>query len=160
INFGILVAGYYLLGRKPIAAALQSRRDGIAKDIEEAQRMRREAEERASIYQAKLEKLEEEVRTAREALVRAGEAERGGINDEDDAKADWMRRDAKFLVEQEQKQIRLAPLRDTVDAAVTAAEELLKRRVSPSDHERLAEEYLADLGGKKAAPEGARAARV
>jgi F-type H+-transporting ATPase subunit b len=160
VNFGILAAGYYLLGRKPIAAALQSRRDAIAKEIEEAQKMRQEAEARAMIYQAKLERLEEEVRTAREALIRAGEAERDRIVAEAEAKAERMRKDAEFLVAQELKQIRLDLWRDTLDAAVTAAEELLKQRVTQTDQERIAEDYLTDLGAKpspgRAPPQAAR----
>lgn len=149
INFGILVAGYYLLGRKPIAAALKSRRDTIAKDIEEAQRMRAEAEERAKIYQAKLEKLEEEVELAREGLVKAGEAERDRLLLEAEAKAERLRRDTEFLVEQELKQVRVDLLRETVEAAVAAAEQLLQSRVTAADQERIADDYLADLGGKK-----------
>jgi F0F1-type ATP synthase membrane subunit b/b' len=152
VNFGILVAGYYLLGRKPIAAGLQSRRDRIAKEIEEAQKMRREAEARAKLYQGKLEKLEDEVRIAREGLVRAGEAERDRIVLEAEAKGERMRKDAQFLVEQELKQIRIDLQRETVEAAITAAEELLKKRVTMADQERLAEEYLSDLGGKPARP--------
>lgn len=148
INFGILVAGYYLLGRKPIAAGLQSRRDRIAKEIEEAQRMRREAEERAKLYQGKLDKLEQEVRLAREALVRAGEAEHDRIVREAEAKGERMRKDAEFMVEQELKQIRIDLQRETVETAIAAAEELLKKRVTMADQERLAEDYLADLGGK------------
>lgn len=152
VNFGILVAGYYLLGRKPIAAALQSRRDTISKDIEEAQKMRREAEARAEMYQAKLSHLEEEVRNAREALVRAGEAERDRIVSDAEAKAERMRKDAEFLVEQELKQIRQDLWKDTVEVAVTAAEDLLKKRVTAADQERIAEDYLADLGGRRPAP--------
>jgi F-type H+-transporting ATPase subunit b len=148
VNFAILVAGYYLLGRKPIAAALKGRRDSIAKEIEDAQRMRREAEERAKTYQAKLEHLQEEVRAAQEALVRTGEAERDRIVAEADAKAERMRADATFLVEQEIKQIRQDLWRDALETAVTAAEQLLAHRVTGTDHERLAEDYLADLGPK------------
>lgn len=148
VNFGILVAGYYLLGRKPIAAGLQSRRDRIAREIEEAQKMRREAEERAKFYQVKLEKLTEEVRTAREGLVRAGEAERDRLVREAEAKGERMKKDAEFLVEQELKQIRVDLQRETVEAAIAAAEELLKKRVTMADQERLAEDYLSDLGGK------------
>jgi F-type H+-transporting ATPase subunit b len=152
INFGILAAGYYLLGRKPIAAALQSRRDTIAKDIDEAQRMRHEAEARAATYQAKLARLEEEVQQAREALVRAGEAERDRIVTEAEAKAERMRKDAEFLVEQEMKQLRQDLWRDTVEVAVTAAEDLLRKRVTAADQERIAEDYLADLGGRRSIP--------
>jgi F0F1-type ATP synthase membrane subunit b/b' len=148
INFGILASGYYLLGKKPIAEGLQARRDGIAREIEEAARMKHEAEERATRYQAKLELLEQEVVAAREALVRSGEAERDRIVKDAEAKAERMHKDAEFLVEQELKQIRLDLWRDAVDTAVVAAEELLKKRVTPADQERLAEDYLADLGGR------------
>ena len=148
INFGILAAGYYLLGKKPIADGLLARRDAIAKDIEEAARMKHEAEERAKKYQAKLELLELEVVAAREALVRSGEAERDRIVKDAEAKAERMRKDAEFLVDQELKQIRLDLWRDAVDTAVTAAEELLKKRVTPADQERLAEDYLVDLGSR------------
>jgi F-type H+-transporting ATPase subunit b len=145
VNFALLAGGYYLFGKKPIAAALQVRRDSIAKDIEEAARMRIEAEERAKKYQAKLESLEKEVALAREALVRAGEAERERIVREAEAKAERMRKDAVFLVEQELKQMRLDLWREAVDAAVLAAEELLKSRITAEDHGRLAEDFLAGL---------------
>jgi F-type H+-transporting ATPase subunit b len=148
INFGILVGGYYLLGKDSIAAGLKSRREGIQKELEEAARMKAEAEERAKKYQARLATLEQEMETAREALVRAGEAERERIVKDAEAKAERMRKDAEFLVEQELKQIRLDLWRDAVDTAITAAGELLKKRVTPADQERLAEEYLADLGSK------------
>jgi F-type H+-transporting ATPase subunit b len=148
INFGILAAAYYLLGKKPVAAGLQSRRDSISKEIEEAQRMKHEAEERAKVYQGKLEKLEEELHAARASLLNAGEAEGERIVREAEAKAERMRKDAEFLVEQEMKQIRGDLWRETVVAAVAAAEELLKKRVTQADQERLAEDYLSDLGGK------------
>jgi F0F1-type ATP synthase membrane subunit b/b' len=151
INFGILAAGYYLFGKKGIAEGLQARRDTIAKDIEEAQRLKHEAEERAKKYQAKLEQLEQEVVSAREALLRSGEAERDRIVREAEAKAERMRKDAEFLVQQEIKQIRVDLWRDAVETAVTAAEELLKKRVTPADQERLAEDYLSDLGGPSGA---------
>jgi len=158
INFAVLAAGYYLLGKKGVSDGLQSRRDTIAKDIEDAQRMKHEAEERAKVYQDKLAKLEEEMATARTSLVHAGEAEQERMVREAEAKAERMRKDAEFLVEQELKQIRGDLLREAVETAVRAAEELLKARVTPADHERLAEDYLADLGRAKAAPAGGRSA--
>jgi F-type H+-transporting ATPase subunit b len=157
INFGILIGGYYLLGKKPIAAGLQHRRDTIAKDIDEAQRMKEEAEARAKTYQAKLDRVEEEARMAREDLLRTGEAERERLVRDAQAKAERMRRDAEFLVQQELKQIRLDLMRDTVKAAVTAAAELLAARVTSEDQERLAEAYLDELAGSTPAAATAHA---
>jgi F0F1-type ATP synthase membrane subunit b/b' len=158
INFGVLAAAYYLLGKRGVVEGLQARRDHIAKDIEDAQRMKHEAEERAKVYQQKLATLEQEMRTARDSLVRAGEAEQERIVRDAEAKAERMRKDAEFLVEQEIKQIRGDLLREAVEAAVAAAESLLKARVTPADHERLAEDYLADLGRSKTAAAGGRSA--
>lgn len=149
VNFGILAAGYYLIGRKPIAAALQNRRDSIAREIEEAQRIKSEAEARAKVYQAKLEALEGDLFAAREALLRAGEAERDRIVAEAEAKADRIRKDAEFIALQELKQIRQDLWREVLESATLAAEELLKNRVTAADQERLAEDYLTELGGKK-----------
>jgi F-type H+-transporting ATPase subunit b len=148
LNFAILIGIYVAFGKKPIAEALKMRRANVAKQIEEAQRMKAEAEERAKIYQAKLEHLEEELAATRAALVEAGKGDRDRIVREAEEKADRLERDATFLIEQEMKQLRQDLMRSTVEIAVQAAEELLKKRVTPADQERLADEYLAELTHK------------
>jgi F0F1-type ATP synthase membrane subunit b/b' len=145
INFGLLAYGYYRFGKKPVADALQKNRDSIAKEIEEAQRMKREAEGRAKQYQAKLQHLEAELAETRQALEQAGKAEHDRIVKEAEEKAARMQKDAAFLLEQEGKQLRLDLQREAVTAALAAAEELLKKRVTGADQERLAEEFLASL---------------
>ena len=62
---------------------------------------------------------------------------------EAEEKAARMQKDAAFLLEQEAKQMRLDLQREAVEAALAAAEELLTKRVTPADQERLAEEFLA-----------------
>ncbi|MGH7330421.1 MAG: ATP synthase F0 subunit B, partial [Polyangiaceae bacterium] len=67
LNFGILVFLYWRLGKKPIKDALKDRRASIAKEIEEAQKMKKEAKQRAKKYQAKLEGLDQELEGAKQA---------------------------------------------------------------------------------------------
>jgi F-type H+-transporting ATPase subunit b len=148
INFGLLLAIYYFFGKKPIGDALQNRRATVAKEIEEAQRMKREAEARAERYQTKLSHLEEELAATRQALLDAGKGERDRIIKEAEEKAARMQRDAMFRIEQELKQVRQEILQETIDVTVAAAEELLRRRVTPADQERLAEDYLAEITAK------------
>ena len=157
INFGILMIMYYSLGKKPIAEALKNRRASVSKEIEEAQKMRAEAEARALKYQQKLRDLEGELIETRSALKAAGEAERDRIVREAEEKAGRMERDAKFLVEQELKQMRAELTREAVEMAVAAAEEMLRKRITPADQERLAEDYLSQLGAKR--PSGSQEAR-
>ncbi len=146
INFAVLLAIFYFFGKKPIAEGLKARRASIAKEIEEAQRMKKEAEARAKTYQKKLESLEEELLTTKASLVEAGKGERDRIIKEAEEKADRMARDAKEQIEQESKQMRQDLVRETVEIAMAAAEEILKQKITPADHERLADEYLASLG--------------
>jgi F-type H+-transporting ATPase subunit b len=145
INFGLLAFVYYRFGKKPVVEALKKHRDSVAKEIEEAQRMKREAETRAKRYQAKLKDLEIELGQTKLALEEAGKGERDHIVKEAEEKAARMQKDAAFLLDQEAKQMRLDLQREAVLAALAAAEELLKQRVTQGDQERLAEEFLATL---------------
>jgi len=149
LNFAILMIMYYSLGKKPVAEGLKARRQNIAKEIEEAQRMRAEAEARAVKYQEKLKHLEVELKETRETMKAAGEAERTRIVKEAEEKAARMEKDARFLVEQELKQMRIELTKEAIEMATAAAEELLKKRITSADQERLAEDYLAELGQKR-----------
>jgi F0F1-type ATP synthase membrane subunit b/b' len=64
-----------------------------------------------------------------------------------------MERDAQLLIEQELKAARELLLRETVNAAVRSAEELLSKQVTPTDQQRMVDEYLKELpraiGGPK-----------
>ena len=155
INLAILLSAYYYFGKKPVANFLAQRRANVAKEIEEAQRLRKEAEARAAKYQEKLEHLEADLEGAKKALVDAGVAERERIIKEAEEKAARLERDAQFLIEQELKQMRLDLIRETAEAAVTAAEDMLRKRVTQADHERLAEEYLAQLAKPASTEKGA-----
>jgi len=148
-NFVLLLAIYYKYGKGPISEGLKSRRATIAREIEEATRMRKEAEARAAKYQEKLSHLEAELKETRDALKAAGEGERDRLVREAEEKATRMEKDAAFLVEQELKQLRVELTRDAVETAVAAAEELLKKRITSSDQERLAEDYLTQLAAKR-----------
>jgi F-type H+-transporting ATPase subunit b len=150
-NFALLIYLYVRLGKKPIAEGLKSRRESIAKEIEDAQKMKKEAKQRAKKYQAKLEGLDEELASAKQGLIEAGEADKARIVREAEEKAARMNRDAAALLEQETRQIHEDLVNETVEAAVREAEELLKKRVMPEDHERLAEDFLASLN-KRPAP--------
>jgi F-type H+-transporting ATPase subunit b len=149
INLVVLLGIYYKFGKQPISEGLKSRRATIAREIEEAQRMRQEAEARALKYQEKLSHLETELKETRESLRAAGEVERDRLVREAEEKAARMEKDATFLVEQELKQLRAELTRDAIETAVAAAEELLRKRITASDQERLAEDYLTQLAVNK-----------
>ena len=154
VNFGILAFAYYSLGKKPVAEALKQRKEDIGKEIEEAQKLLADAKERSKKHQKDLKNVAEDTKTAREALQEAGEGERDRIVREAEEKAARVGRDAGFLVEQEAKQLRLDLTREAVEQAVVKAEAMLRAAVTQADHERLAEEFLAELGTKSTSSTG------
>jgi F-type H+-transporting ATPase subunit b len=149
INFALLAFIYFYFGRKPIAAALKTRRDGVAKQIEEAQKMKREAEERSKQYTEKLGDLTTELAKTKAALAEAGAGEKQRIVREAEEKAVRMEKEAVFLLEQEAKQMQADLQREAVAAALHRAEELLASKITTADQERMAEEFLATLVPQK-----------
>jgi F-type H+-transporting ATPase subunit b len=158
VNFGLLAALYYTLGKKPVAEGLKQRRVNIGKEIDEARKMLEEAKERAKKYQADLKNADADAETAKTALVTAGKGEVDRLLTETEERAERMKRDAERLVEQERKQLQQDLLIETIELAVTQAHQLLERSATPEDHARLANELLAELAKKPAAPRVAAAA--
>jgi F-type H+-transporting ATPase subunit b len=151
INFGVLLTLYYMLGKKPITAALKQRRVTIGKEIDEAQALLAEAKERAKKYQADLKNADVDAATAKTALIAAGKGEVEHILLEAQERAERMKRDADRLVEQERKQVHLDLLHETVDLAVEEAARILEKSVTADDHARLAQDLLAELARRPAA---------
>jgi F-type H+-transporting ATPase subunit b len=152
VNFAILVGAYAYYGKKPVAAALQGRREQVSKQIEEAQKIKHEAEARSKQYEAKLEALNDELATTRATLVAAGVSEKARIVRDAEEKAARMQKDALFQLDQERKQMHADLQRETVALALAAAESLLRNKLTQADQERVAEAFLATLVPSKNAP--------
>ena len=88
----------------------------------------------------------------RTELKKAAEAERDRIVQDAETKAALLRKDTKFQIEQRMKQLREDLTRETVLAAVRAAEKVLADKTTAADQQRLADAYLAELA-KVAQPE-------
>lgn len=151
INFGILAALYYTMGKKPVVEGLKQRRVTIGQEIEDAREMLKEAEARKEKYQAKLKNVDTDAATAKASLIAAGKGEVDEQLLEAEQRAERMTRDASRLVEQERKQLQQDLLIETVELASKEAQELLERNATPEDHARLANELLAELARKPAA---------
>ncbi len=145
LNFAILIAIYVKAGKQPVAEALEKRRADFVAKVDEADRLRREAEARAEKYRAQLATLEQDLTAARAALEDAGKAEQQRLVTEARERAERMKKDAEFLVRQEQLAMRDELQRKTAVAAIDAAAQLLAQHVTAADQERLADGFLAGL---------------
>lgn len=148
VNFLLLVAILVIFARRPLGNFLASRRKQIEEGLAEARRLKEAAEKKYREYNERLQRLDRELEKIRKEMVAAGEAERDRIVAEAEAKAARMRRDAEFLIEQQMKQLRVDLTREAVEAAVAAAEQVLRQATSASDQQRLAQQYLERLAAE------------
>lgn len=131
--------------KKPLAEALKGRKANILRGIEDAARMKRDAEKRLAQYDERLANIEEEVERVRKQMREAAEAERARILADAHARRERMEKDAQLLVAQEFAAARDALKAEMVNAALTSAAQAVKARLHAEDHERLADEYLAGI---------------
>lgn len=151
-NFVVLAGLIVHYGRKPLASALVKRKQDIMQGIEEAQRIREEAEQRLRQYEEKFGRLSEEAERLRTDLREQGERDKERIVREARERATKLRADAEHLLEQELAQARQALLVETVDNAVKSAGQLVVHHGTASDHDRFAEVFLSQLKARGGAP--------
>lgn len=154
LNAAILYFLLFKYGRKPVGDSLRQRKLGIMKGIEDAAKMKAQAEARLAEYEKKLDEVDQEVERIRREMKEAGEAERARILSEAKERRARLERDARTLIEQELKAARENLVRDTVRAAVKSAEVSLTSRIGDADQQRLAQEYLASIKASGSALRG------
>ncbi|XXX77140.1 ATP synthase F0 subunit B [Sorangium sp. So ce134] len=142
LNVSLLALIVYRFGRKPVSEALKKRKQTIMQELDNASRLKQEAEERLDEYEDKLTRLEETLAELKAEHAAQAELEKAHVLAEAEQRRVRMRRDAEFRIEQELKAARAMLLQEAVQSAVGAAEELLRQRVGREDLERANEEYL------------------
>ena len=145
LNSAIL---YYLLirfAKKPIADALKTRKATILRGMEEAGKMKAEAQAQLADYEQKLANVDQEIERVRKDMRASGEAERKRILAEAKEKRTRMERDAQTLIGQELKAARESLQAELTRAALRSAEASLRAKLTPADQSRLAEEYLSGI---------------
>jgi F-type H+-transporting ATPase subunit b len=144
-NFAIWLTLLYILLNRVLPKFLADRRANIVDGLEEAKRMKSEAEAKFAEYSKRIETMDEELARVREDMRKAGQGERDRLVKDASEKAERMHAEARFLVEQQMKQLKEELTREAIEAAIVAAETILRERTSAADQQRLAEEYLTKL---------------
>ena len=145
LNSAILYWLLFRFAKKPIAEALKARKANILRGMEEAGKMKREAEGQLAQYEQKLANLDQDIERLRGDMRSAGENERKRILAEAKEKRTRMEKDAQTLISQELKGAREALTGEMVRSALSSAESTLRSKVTAADQARLAEEYLASI---------------
>ncbi|HHH27677.1 MAG TPA: hypothetical protein ENK57_04940 [Polyangiaceae bacterium] len=146
INVGVLLFLLIRFGRKPVEESLRKRKKSIMSEIDKAQRIKKDAKGRLRRYEDELDHLEDKLEALREQYAAEGAREEQRAKEEAEEARARMIADAEFRVSQESKTARDNLSREALEEALHAAEALLVRTISQADHDRLAEEYLDQIG--------------
>lgn len=146
INLGALVFLIVRFGRKPISDALKARKRTIMTDFDKAADIKRSARERLDDYEDQLDHLDEKLESLREQYAAEGRHEEARVQTESKERRERMLADAAFRVSQEGRTARDDLSKEALQAALTAAEDLIRKSLTKADHDRIAADYLDELG--------------
>ncbi|MDQ3031492.1 MAG: ATP synthase F0 subunit B [Myxococcota bacterium] len=145
VNFALLLVVLWLLMRKSLPEFLSNRRAAVVQGMEEAARVTAEANAKHKEYSERIDNLDAELDRLRDEMRRAGMDERDRIVADAGVRGEKMREEARFLIDQQMKQLREDLTREAIEAAVAAAEAVLVQSTSAQDQERLAKDYLGTI---------------
>jgi F-type H+-transporting ATPase subunit b len=145
VNFAILVGALVYFLKKPIASFLKDRSEQLRASIEGAARAREEAAAKLSDIERRISRLPEEIAGLnRKMEAEAGEEARR-IREAAQVEIERVRTQAQVAAEQEVKKARQELRKEAAGLAVGAAEEIVKKAITPEDQERLARESIEKI---------------
>lgn len=146
LNWLVLVSLIVVFAKKQLPAALKKRKASIVSGMEEAGRVKAQAESRLNELEDKLSHVDEEIERIKAEMQRSGEAERERILREADERRQRLERDAARLIETELEGAKDQLRREVVDAALQQATEEVSRQLTAQDQQSLFDEALGSLG--------------
>jgi F-type H+-transporting ATPase subunit b len=144
-NFGVLLFILIKFGGGAINKALRGRHDKMKADLEEAQRLRAEAEARLKEQDARLSNLQKDLADLRQSMKDSANAEKKRLIEISEARALRIAEETSFLLDQQVKQAELSFKAEVANAAARIAEEIVRRSVNTSDQQRLVSTFVSEV---------------
>jgi len=142
VNFIVMVWFLWWLLAQKLRDFFKGRREGIRTSMEEAAAAKAEAEKKFAEYSAKLDKATEEIENITEMIKAQGLAEKEKIIEDAKRTAEKMKEDTQARIEQEVKKARSDLRAEAVQLSVRMAEDILRKNMTPKDHDNMVADYL------------------
>jgi F-type H+-transporting ATPase subunit b len=142
MNFAVLAVGLFLILKKPVKQALDSRITDIRHQLADLESKKQDAEKELAKYEAQIAQLNQESEKIISEYIRQGTEAKTKILKEAELTAQKLEEQAKRNIEHEFKQAREKIQREVIEIALVKAEELIRNRITPEDQNQLIDEYL------------------
>jgi F-type H+-transporting ATPase subunit b len=156
LNFLLLFAILAWKGAPIARKAAEERHDQIKNALEEAAKLRAQAETKLSELESKLSSADAEIKAMVEGIRKDAEADKARILENAEKLAVQMKRDADSRIAAEIEAARAALTREVTDAAATATEKILRDKLMPGDQSKLVNTFISDLGATKGGSDARR----
>lgn len=151
LNF-LLLFGLLAWKAGPIARkAAEERHDQIKNALDEAAKLRAQAQTKLSELESKLKSADDEIKAMVDGIRTDAESDKARILENAEKLAAQMKRDAEARIAAEIQSARATLTREVTDAATAATEKILRDKLMPGDQTKLVTTFISDLG---AAPSG------
>jgi len=134
---------------KPVLGMLEARRQRIADEIANSERLRKEAEGIKAELENQLRTIENQARQRIQEAVAEGQKVAEEIRTTAQREARMIQERAQNNIELELKKARVEFRNEMVTLALGAAERLLQERLDPKEHGRIVERFLDDLEAER-----------
>ena len=142
MNFAVLAIGLFLLLKKPVSQALNSRIEGIKDQLGELEEKKKAAEQQLAEYNKKFSNLEQEAEKLIEDYIRQGQEAKARIIEEAKQAAEKLEEQARRNIEHEFKRAKLELQQEVLEKALQKSEEIIISKITAKDQEKLVDEYL------------------
>jgi len=146
INFGlflIILAKYLAPAGTKVA---QERHDMIKTALDEAAKLREQAQKKLSEYEARIKNVDAEVKTIIDDIRATADADKKRILENAERQAAQMKRDAELRIAAEIDMARAQLSREVATAAATATEKLLREKTTSDDQKKLVGNFISGMG--------------
>ena len=144
-NLALFTAfGIYIL-RKPISAALATRREAIKQELVQAQEAKAQAVEKLAEADSQLSRLDTDVRTVRDQSRHEADAERQRVATATAREIEKLKQQAEREMETADKVARKALRQFFARKSVQLAREKVRTQMRPEDDRQLIEQSIGEL---------------
>ena len=145
LAFGITMLVLRKFAFPKISAALEERAEKIAKNIEESEKQRKEADELLAEYRERLKEAREQAEDIVARAKRAGDTAKAQATEEGKEKREELVAAARRDIEAETKRSLDQIRKEVADLTVLATEKVARKSLTPEDQQRLVEEALSEI---------------
>jgi len=128
---------------------LKTRREEVVSTIAQASAKKQQAEAFVSEYKAKIAGLDNQIQTIQATLRDEGEREKIRLVGEAQTLAAKIKEDTQFLADQEVKIARQQLRQEIANQAEATARALVQRHLTAADQDRLAQEFIQNIGSTR-----------